>query len=59
MVGFISVACSRKLPKQSFPQLSTLFLRHTDDVRIDSSVQAAKTSLKKRHLCLTHSLHLS
>ena len=49
---------SGELPEQSLPQFSAQFLRHPDDVRVDTKAEPSKTPVEKGHLRPHYGLHL-
>ena len=55
----ISVKSPRKLQKQSISQLSTQFLRYSDDVRPNSLLQIVQIFVQERSLRPHHGMHLS
>ena len=55
----ISVKSPRKLQKQSISQLSTQFLRDSDDVRPNSLLQIVQIFVQERSLRPHHGMHLS
>ena len=55
----IAAKSARKLSKQSISQLSTQFLRDSDDVRPNSLLQIVQIFVQERSLRPNHGMHLS